>query len=270
MRDEAHIIASGETPRMPQHAVVISGTSWVAGAQRRLGLAGQTPPGDMHVKAVADQPGEAAKRRHPAARPALQLVHGAAVVIDRDAHAQPAGMAPVQREQRLGLLHHRPHRVGQHQRLEAAAEHVCQHRRQVRVHERIAAGEADLLGAEAKQRRLVEIFADFGRREIDEAVVPGRGFDIAVAAGQVAQGSGVEPQGAQLPQRDRRPLFALGRDARVAKLCRVERTRSGRRGRAVDAQGSLLACHARSITVHGSMASSRTSRRGQGANSRGA
>ena len=49
-------------------------------------------------------------------------------------------------------------------RLEAARQHVLQHGRQVAVHERLAAGEADQLRAVAVARDLVEIGRDLGGR----------------------------------------------------------------------------------------------------------
>jgi hypothetical protein len=43
---------------------------------------------------------------------------------------------------------HRPHGVGEDQHLEAAGERGVEHGDHVRVHERLAAGEADLARAE--------------------------------------------------------------------------------------------------------------------------
>ena len=114
-------------------------------------------PATATVKPLARQPFESIEGRLPGVGAALLLVQLARVVVERDAQRQPFPETPLQFEQlRLQALH-RPHRVGQHQHAEAAREACLEHGEHVRVHERLAAGEADLLGRQAVARDLVEI-----------------------------------------------------------------------------------------------------------------
>ena len=70
---------------------------------------------------------------------------------------------------------------------------------------------------------LVEIGRHLGRRQIGQAVVRGRGFDVAIRAGDVAQRAGVEPQRLKPGQRHARAALALGGDVGVPEFRRVER-----------------------------------------------
>ena len=105
-------------------------------------------------------------------------------------------------------LVHRLHRIGQDQRPEAASQRQIEDLREMRVHERLAAGEADQPGAEPQRRDLVEVLRHVGGAQINQPVIARRGFDIAVAAGQIAQRAGIEPQRVQRFERDLGARFA--------------------------------------------------------------
>ena len=107
-------------------------------------------------------------------------------------------------------------------RTQKAPQRRLQHCRQPGVHERLAAGEADQAGAEAQRFDLVEIFIDLGAAQVNQPVIFGRGFYVAMLAGQVAQRAGIEPQRVQRSEGDLRPWLALGREERVLKLARIQ------------------------------------------------
>jgi hypothetical protein len=115
-------------------------------------------------------------------------------MVDRDADLQGFAKAAAQCQQRRLHLVHRLHRIGQHQRPEAAPQGQLQHLRQCRVHKRLAAGKPDQGCAEPQPFYFVEIAGDVGGAQIDEAVVFWRRFDVAMAAGQVAQSAGIKPE----------------------------------------------------------------------------
>ena len=150
IRELAHMTSSGDLPRMPQHASVISGTSALSSisgktvsasgssasiatpssanrrAKPRLISASLSPDSRRLAtdgwKPLAASQQQPVDRRLPAAPAALRLVHGAAVMVDRDADLQTVAEAAAQRQQRRLHLVHRLHRVGQHQRAEAARQ----------------------------------------------------------------------------------------------------------------------------------------------------
>ena len=78
----------------------------------------------------------------------------------------------------------------------------------MRVQERLAAGKADQPGAEPQRRDLVEVLSHVGDAQINQPVIARRGFDIAVAAGQIAQRAGIEPQRIERFERDLGARFA--------------------------------------------------------------
>ena len=126
---------------------------------------------------------------------------------------------------------HRPHRVGQHQHLEAPRLRQRDHRREITVHEGFAAGKADLAHRQAITGNLVEILGQVSERQIGQRIVGRRAFDIAAPASEIAQRASVEPQSRQASERDTRPRLPLGGDARVTKLGRVERAGADGEGR---------------------------------------
>jgi hypothetical protein len=139
------------------------------------------------------------------------------MVIEADPQSEALAVALLERNQ---LGHdarplHRAHGIGEHQHLEAAFQRRGRHRRQVRVHERLAAGEADLGRRQPELGDLVIELERVGEREIGQLVIAGRGLDIAVGAGDVAQRAGVDPQGLERHERHARPGLALRRSGRA-------------------------------------------------------
>src|SRR5207248_8346585 len=125
-----------------------------------------------------------------------------------DPDRQPIAIAIAEWKQRSLYLVHRLHRIGQPEGAKAARQGEMEHRRQFRVHKRLAAGEADQLRAEPKPLDFVEIFAGLRGAQINEPVVLWRWFDIAMLAGQVTQRAGIEPERVEWPQRDLRAVLA--------------------------------------------------------------
>ena len=66
-------------------------------------------------------------------------------------------------------------------------------RHHVGIHERFAAGEADLLGWPAIRRDLVKELHNLLGRQINEPVVPWARLDVARLTREVTQRAGVEP-----------------------------------------------------------------------------
>src|SRR5690606_22925440 len=93
---------------------------------------------------------------------ALALMQRLRVMIKTDANLQPTVMLG-QQPQKAFLdpwSLHGPHGVGQHQDLKAASQRVSQHRYDVRVHERLAPGEADFPSREMMVLDLIEVCRD--------------------------------------------------------------------------------------------------------------
>ena len=186
MRLEAHITSDGDLPRMAQQLSVISGTSarasisgnstsdrdrWrppasrgrdqrrVAGARVRLALAPAGAPRKRHGEALARQPIDPFERLVEGAGTALFFMQRLGVVIEADAQRRLAaiGIAQAREPVANARAQHGLHGVGQHEDREAAGERVLDHAENVRVHERLAAGEADLGHRPAIARDLVEI-----------------------------------------------------------------------------------------------------------------
>ena len=144
-------------------------------------------------------------------------------MVERNPKGELVAMAALKIAQaRLEPLQ-RPHCVGEHHDREPALEALLQHVRQGRVHERLAAREADLLGAPTVALDLVEECRHIRAIEIDQAVVPGARFDVAIAAGDVAERAGVEPERPQVPQRHAGARLAVGGEMRIFEFFRAER-----------------------------------------------
>ena len=169
------------------------------------------------------EPPQSLQRGTPGALAALLLVQDLAVVIQRDPQRQPRAVLFAQGQETGRAFHHRAHGVGQHQHAKAAAQAIRQHLEQLGIHEGLAAREPDFLRRQLVRGDLVQVRADFGGAQIDQAVIRRAGLDIAVLAGQVAERACVEPKRAQGLQRHGGPAFALGGGRRVAELGGVER-----------------------------------------------
>ncbi len=148
------------------------------------------------------------------------------MVVEADAQGQPVrAELRAQRQQGGGVIAHRLHGVGEHQGAEPPPERVAQHGRQLAVEERLAAGEAHLLHGQAVAGDLVQVARHLRGRHVRQGVVARAALDVAVAAGDVAQRAGVDPERPQPRQGHRRPPLPLGRHPRVAELRRIERMR---------------------------------------------
>ena len=90
-----------------------------------------------------------------------------------------------------------------------------------RVHERLAAGEADLARGSARAAISSRKAAASARRDVDEPVVLRARFDVAVAAGDVAEGAGVDPQRRKRFQRARGARLAVRGPVRIAEFAGV-------------------------------------------------
>ncbi len=146
-------------------------------------------------------------------------------------------MRLVEREQRLLVPPHRPHRVGQHQRRVAAIERVSKHRDHLGVHEGLAAREAYFPGRQSLPHDLVEKSRGVSGGEINQRIIGRRALDIAGRAGEIAERAGVDPQCVERHQRHLRPRLARGGDLGIGELggrqrpdaLDPERRRAGRR-----------------------------------------
>ena len=132
-------------------------------------------------------------------------------MVERDPQRQPLDGKRGQAEKSVGHLHHRPHCIGQHEDAIAAGEAFPEHRREFRVHEGLAAREADFLGVRPARRRVVEPCAQIGEGQPCEAVIARAGFDVTGLAGEIAERARVEPQGAQRSEGHPRPRGACRR-----------------------------------------------------------
>ena len=153
-------------------------------------------------------------------------------VLDREQKVQlvledGADIDGAQRVEAVCRLHHRPHRVGEHQRLQTAGQGIVQHGQQVRAQERLAAGEPRGADRQAVPPDLVKEGAHLGPGQKGQAVVARRAFDVAGLAGEIAQRARVDPQRVQPTHVDMRAAFPARGGQRIAELGRVERTRFG-------------------------------------------
>ena len=196
-----------------------------AGLGFRLAPAGT--PGNGQVKAVFGEPGQSLHHALPGTLAAQQFVEVGRVVVDGDTQGEGARMAFIEGEQRIAPFHEGLGGVGEDQDAHAAAQDFPDHRRQLRVHERLAAGEADLLDGQAVVGDLVEVAAHVVEADVGQAVVVRSRFHVAVAATQIAQAAGVEPERRQPRQRHHGAALALGGDVRFAELVRGQQRAGG-------------------------------------------
>ncbi len=174
------------------------------------------------------------------------------MMVEADAQHQALAELLAQRQQLAGMAAHRAHGVGQHQGAQTPRQHVAQHRRQGAIEKGLAAGEAHLLQRHARRRRLAQTGRHLGRQEVDQRVVLRAALDVAALAGDAAERAGVEPERPQRRQGDDATPFPPGRQARIAKLRRVERAQgriaanrpaqTRRRGREGGGRCCLLRC----------------------------
>jgi hypothetical protein len=96
------------------------------------------------------------------------------IVVNRDSHGDTPRKAAIQFEQRQLQALHGLHGVGQDQDAEARPQRVLHHRQDVRVHEGLAAGEADFLQLRMRGDRFVDESPSFLASQVDQPVVARR------------------------------------------------------------------------------------------------
>src|SRR5262249_6197792 len=116
-------------------------------------------------------------------------------------------------------------RIRQDEDPESPRETILENRDELRIEEWLAAGESDFFRTPTVPFDLVEINRDLAPLEIDQPVVLRARFDVAVAAGDIAKRSGIEPKSFQPLEHDARARLAVGREKRVFELARIERGR---------------------------------------------
>src|SRR5262249_49242039 len=138
----------------------------ISGALLLHGFAPHGASRHIHPEPRLRQPDQPFERRHKCAWTALLLVAFGSEMVERYANCQFVTKAIPDVEKRVLDSLHRPHRIGKHQNAESARETILDHAEEVRIHERLAAGEPDLFRAPAVALDLVEITGDFVAREI--------------------------------------------------------------------------------------------------------
>jgi hypothetical protein len=88
----------------------------------------------------------------------------------------------------------------------------------MRVHERLAAGEADLARRPPIALDLVEIARGVLCGQVYQRIVGRAALDIAGRAGEIAQRAGAQPQRLQLQQRNLRARRSVGGDVGIGEL----------------------------------------------------
>jgi len=93
------------------------------------------------------------------------------VVVERYADHQALAVGFPQRQQPVLHLAHGPHGIGEHQGAQATIQHVAQHAHDLRVHERLSAGEPDEPREQPVVGYLIEVGPHLRAAEIGQAVV---------------------------------------------------------------------------------------------------
>ena len=146
-------------------------------------------------------------------------------MVEADAHGELRAEFGAERVEPVVEAPHRAHRIGQHEHFEAAPQRRAHHRQHVGVHERFAAGEADL--ARAHRGGFVEEGVDFGQRQVDEGIVGRRAFDVTGLARKIAQRPGVDPQRIEPLQHDMGAGIPADGHPGIDELGAIERPRLG-------------------------------------------
>ena len=132
--------------------------SGIAVARGLLALAPAGAPGKRQRKAFPREEIDPFDRLDEGPRIPLGVVQLLRIVIQAHAKEQTVAIRLAQPRQAVADARpqHRLHGVGQEQNLEPARERVAQHLDDVRIHERLAAGEADLTHRQAPTLDLIE------------------------------------------------------------------------------------------------------------------
>ena len=139
-------------------------------------------------------------------------------MVEADAQLHDVSVLRLQRQQLFlcAQAHHRAHGVGQYQDGKIAPQRHLRHLAHLRVHEGFAAGKADF--PSAHRRGFVEEWRKLRRRQIAEAVIRRRGFNIAMGAFHIAERAGIHPQRIESSEGHARAFGAVGRNVRVLKF----------------------------------------------------
>jgi hypothetical protein len=86
-------------------------------------------------------------------------VPGRRIMVEGDPQRQSRAKTPAKFGERHLQPLHRLHRIAQHENAVASAQGIHDHAKDIGIHERLAAGQADLGGGRAQARRLVEEIA---------------------------------------------------------------------------------------------------------------
>jgi hypothetical protein len=95
-------------------------------AQHGFRLARQISAGDVDREAVVGEPDEPVDGRCPTAPASLQLMDGAALMVDRHTQGQTVAKALSQSQKRRFHLVHRLHRISQHHRAKPARQRILE------------------------------------------------------------------------------------------------------------------------------------------------
>ena len=142
------------------------------------------------------------------------------MVIHRHTYRDPVAIPLIEGEQALANFgaHHRPHRIRQDEQRVTACQHLFHDRQNVRAHEGLTAGNADLFCALTQGVDLIKKWHHVAKRQIDEVIIGRRAFYVAVAALNIAERARVKPQRFEAAPVHRPTGLPLRRDERVAKL----------------------------------------------------
>ncbi len=151
-------------------------------------------------------------------------MHCLRVMIEAYTHDQTGPELFPQAQQRGFVPPHRLHRIAEDQDLVPTAERIFQHQGEGRVHERLPSRKADLAHVLSPNFDLVQIIRHLLGCDVDQRVIGRTAFDIAARTGQVAQGSGIEPQRVQPGQRHRGAGAAVRRHLRIPELAGFQRS----------------------------------------------
>ncbi len=178
---------------------------------------------DRHVEAVIAQPDHTLKCAFEGVFSALGVMQLGGPVINRDTEGHfVAILFSKLEEARLNrFAHHRAHSVCEHENFKTSLKRCFHHTDHLGVHERLAAREGDLCDRPAECFDFFKIRLDLGAGHIDEGVVGGRAFDIAICAGDVAECTCVEPERLRLGQRHGCAGLAFGCHVGVLKFPQV-------------------------------------------------
>src|SRR6516165_8815576 len=106
--------------------------------------------------------------------------------------------------------------------MKTARQNILEDHGQLGVHKRLSAGKADQRCRQRTGFDLVEVVRDLDRRQVNQAIVLGRGYDIAMPASQIAQRPGIEPERIERFEGYMRSPLALRGRERILELARVK------------------------------------------------